>query len=78
MMETDGFQRLPCQMCKQSSWPESLQCRQMPWAIFRMVRPFMVLWLSSGAVRSGRVMFLSQIHFPPNIFKYVGHGGRQI
>lgn len=44
------FQRPSGQMCQQAAGPESLQCRQMPWAACRMVRPFMALQLGSGAV----------------------------
>lgn len=49
-------------MCQQAGWPEGLQCRQMPWTIFRMERPFMACAL--GQYRSSRLMFLGQIHFP--------------
>lgn len=33
------------------------------------------LW---GSARAAGLMFLGQIHFPPNLFKYVGHGDEQI
>lgn len=66
-METDCFQ-----MCQQSARPESLQCRQMPWAVFRMARPFIVLRLSSGAgpERQGNVP--QPDSFPPKLLQICG------
>lgn len=63
-METDCFQ--------QAAWPESLQCRQMPWAVIRMARPFMVLRLGSGAVPERQGDVPQPDSFPPKPLQICG------
>lgn len=71
-METDCFQSVSGQMCQQAAWPESVRCRQMPWAVLRVARPFMVMQLSSGAVPERQGYVAQPDSFSPKPFQICG------
>lgn len=71
-METDCFHCLSGQMCQQAAWPERVRCRQMPWAVLGVARPFMVMQLSSGAVPERQGNVPQPDSFSPKPFQICG------